>query len=933
MSGTRKVGETMSDTKPRRSHRGSLHPRRRGGWLAWLVSLLLAGCGGAPEAPPEPAGRWIADDPGELLELPRIAELVEVFGWRFESPGDFEPWRITGAEGRRELEAGALVLASKSDGPRLVRRVDLDAGAVDLLDVEVGGVRSSAVRLFWAGPGESFSAERSLSLQPRAALQLRGARRYRFEVGRAGGWSGPIERLQIQPTSLPDQTVRLRSVAGSRYHLGEEALLGLVGGAWKVDRAGELRNALVAPPGLVLEHDFEVPPGGRLRFGYSLPASFPEPVTFRVSARPRTGSEGAGEPAEIFAATIDPGAVEAGWRDGEADLAPWAGETVTLLLTAEAATAVEPRYGLPAWSNPVVEAAALPGAPSGRPPNLVVVSIDTLRADHLSLYGHPRNTSPRLERWAAGAAVLKTAVAPSPWTLPSHVSLFSGLDALAHGVNYPRPAPGELSFLAEILRRRGYATSAITDGGYLHPRFGLAQGFDRYRHDLPGVGLWQRLETAVDAAVRELGSQPRDRPFFFFFHTYETHDPYLAREPYVSRFLGRDLGLERAEIFTRGLPERAEDGWRSQREFLLRHAGDPEGRPLAEAELPLAAAFYDAGVAHMDHHLGRLLDRLEELGLAEGTVVVVTSDHGEALGDHGFAGHGHLYDDNLLVPLVIAGPEVEPGRIDGQVRLIDLFPTLLELLGAPVPEGIDGVSLRSLLAGHGAPPPAAFAYNALSNHGVAVRVDDRLKYVLSDAPYLPLKAREELYRLEEDPGELIDVAATAPETEELRSRVRRRLYETHEGLRLQLFNDDGLPVSGRLRGPVFDVAAVKSPDPAAHFTRRGSRLDFELAPGEEVTLTIRNVADDPIEIGGWLRGAGEARRIPFEITLDRRELAAGPRTVACRDAGCELLGQRDPRAAVGFHLSWVGELREEGSAPAEEDADLRRRLQALGYLD
>ena len=166
--------------------------------------------------------------------------------------------------------------------------------------------------------------------------------------------------------------------------------------------------------------------------------------------------------------------------------------------------------------------------------------MDDLRADHLSLYGYRKVTSPNIDSWAGHHGVtFSNVVAASPWTLPSHVSLLSGLDALSHGVNFPQDAAGkDVLFLAEALREAGYRTGAVTGGGFLRPEYGFHQGFDRFRWWPGEIGHPDELDDGLDTALRWIETWA-DGPFFLFFHTYEVHSPFHRREPHFERLGGR----------------------------------------------------------------------------------------------------------------------------------------------------------------------------------------------------------------------------------------------------------------------------------------------------------------------------------------------------------------------------------------------------------
>ncbi len=303
------------------------------------------------------------------------------------------------------------------------------------------------------------------------------------------------------------------------------------------------------------------------------------------------------------------------------------------------------------------------------------------------------------------AATFRNAVAQATSTYPSHVSMFSGVEAFRHGVRTPLSPPSSLELIAERLRREGFLTVAVTGGAFLHPRLGLPRGFDRFSYWPSRKEDTAELETGIEKSLRLL-QQGAERPLFLFFHTYEVHHPYLLREPYYSSFLETadappitDVDMGRSRRF------QPEHGFLREPFQIVINSDDPArtSQRSAAAEVSIARAAYDAGIAFTDAHLTRLLAAAEKLTPERPPLVIVTSDHGESLGEHDQVGHGHLFDDNLLVPLVVAlSDRAHAGRwVEQQVRSIDILPTILDDLDLPVPDDIDGRSLLPLLRGDG----------------------------------------------------------------------------------------------------------------------------------------------------------------------------------------------------------------------------------------
>ena len=381
-------------------------------------------------------------------------------------------------------------------------------------------------------------------------------------------------------------------------------------------------------------------------------------------------------------------------------------------------------------------------------PSLLLISIDTLRADRLGAYGYARPTSPTLDaRLAREGTLFEDVYSQSPKTTPSHMTLFTSLYPSVHGVELWDAAQAghvlnpAVHTLAEVLKAAGWDTAAFTGGGNVHRSRGFDHGFDVYRHS-------QQLARALTWLDAHRGHR-----FFLFFHTYQVHDPYLPPPRWQAEFVqdGDARLLERVErLRQRG------GGWdRAHRVFW-------EGiSPADTGARRTLSALYDAGIRTMDETtLGPLLDRLDTLGLAGDTLVVFTSDHGEAFGEHGAYLHDDLYAGTLRVPLVLRFPGRVPvgRRIPDRVRLLDVMPTVLELLGVPAPAGLQGRSLAPLLH-DGAALPAPPAMSEYSNQTVG-RTFESIRQ--GDGAYIVDGGREQLFDLRADPGEEHDLAPSGP---------------------------------------------------------------------------------------------------------------------------------------------------------------------------
>lgn len=415
-----------------------------------------------------------------------------------------------------------------------------------------------------------------------------------------------------------------------------------------------------------------------------------------------------------------------------------------------------------------------PAASAERPRNAIILLLDTLRADRLGCYGHERNTSPVLDSLAERGVCFEQAFSPAPWTLPATGSLLSGMP--------PERCFDEASKLSRSLissfSAAGWSTAAFTEAAFVSSYFGMDRGFDQFveagamrtvieGETVAGGQEGAGIVTTMAAAKRWLELQAtgeQTEPFVLLVHSYEVHMPYNRKR--WSKQLPSGRFGERLEM---------SDLRKMQKGALV---------PTAE-ELAYVAALYDGGVRFADKQVGELLAALDELGLADDTLIVVTSDHGEELGAHHpsfLADHGHsLKDDLLNVPLLIMDPTTSwpVSRVPWQVRLMDVLPTVAGLLGVPLPDDVVGRSLvplmahdsagshRPLFAGHTKAGPPRRALRD-GSHKLIVRREGATP--LGTEPSPPLPSRQ-LYDLLLDPGELQNVESSHGEDVERLERL------------------------------------------------------------------------------------------------------------------------------------------------------------------
>jgi len=418
--------------------------------------------------------------------------------------------------------------------------------------------------------------------------------------------------------------------------------------------------------------------------------------------------------------------------------------------------------------------------PPAGTPDVVIVSLDTTRADHLSTYGYERETSPNLSRFAEDAVLFTQARSTAGWTLPGHASMLTGLYPSRHGArlagkwlegesidgrrNVAHPLEPEVVTLAESLRDHGYNTGAfVANFSYLYRDFGLAQGFQHY-DDAPGlllrvkppvlsVARWLDPAFGVKPfrSAREINAQalawldqaPKGRPALLFLNYMEPHQPWVAEAPH--------------DQWVRGLPQSD----RLSHQNLYTH----EAREFTPEELEFIVGNYDGQVAAMDVALAELLAELEARGRYENALIVVTADHGELLGDHGEVGHmgRMLYEGLIKVPLVVKypGADRQKGRIDTPVQVVDVTPTALEEAGAAKPAGLQGEHLTAVthptVAEEEINPFLVEDYGDVYDRAMRVVFDGRYKLITTS------RGEKMLFDLSVDPREQHDIASSEPE--------------------------------------------------------------------------------------------------------------------------------------------------------------------------
>ncbi len=375
-----------------------------------------------------------------------------------------------------------------------------------------------------------------------------------------------------------------------------------------------------------------------------------------------------------------------------------------------------------------------------RPSDVILILVDTLRADHLSAYRYPRQVSPHLDEFARSATLFESAMAQAPHTIPSVLQIMTS--RYVHGSDIdPRVAT-----LAETLRAHGYQTAAVVENANfeaIRDAHGLVRGFDRFYRNGPlhtdnvEQQHW-KTKTPADCitaqAVRWLRTRDRDRPFFLWLHYFDPHDPYMP--PFADDM--EALTWQSASQFTGDI----------RRTFLYR--GDAGERPaeFTAADRQHLIDLYDAEIRYLDQSLGELFDALRSQGLFERSLIIVAADHGESFGEHGTWTHGYsLYEPEVHIPLIVKLPGQTRGRrVPDPVQAIDIAPTVLDVAGIQADTlGLEGTSLRQ------------------ASRKVAFTFWEDAKVVRTVAWKLVTRGEKtQLFRLPNDPDELRDLAGERP---------------------------------------------------------------------------------------------------------------------------------------------------------------------------
>lgn len=417
------------------------------------------------------------------------------------------------------------------------------------------------------------------------------------------------------------------------------------------------------------------------------------------------------------------------------DLGAMKGQVISLELSASGGDAVVLRPS-------VVTPAPQVSPERRRPRNVLIYLVDTLRSDHLEPYNpHTRVKTPGVLRFVKSATTFLDARSQENWTKPSVATLLSSLMPWVHtATKGDSVLPASVQILPEMLKAHGFYTGSFIANGYVSDKFGFDQGWNTYRNYIRENRRSAAEYVAADA-LDWLDRRPKNKPFFLYVHTIDPHVPYRPPVKFLGMYGPTDY---------RGPVNFHRDALVLEKIKLGKmHVG-----PRDKAHLK---ALYDGEITYNDVHFSEILDGLERRGLADDTLVVFTSDHGEEFWDHGSVGHGHsVYDELLHVPLSMRIPGLTDGAmVHGNVGLVDVVPTILDALGLPIPDQLEGRSLLGMIEGKGAPAAPKGTITGFLDNWRALTVG-RSKLLQRGT------AEGRLYDLHDDPHETRDVSAERP---------------------------------------------------------------------------------------------------------------------------------------------------------------------------
>lgn len=856
--------------------------------VAFVALLLCCGCGDSGGRKTTTAPRPIplfSDRIGEIPPPPSGSETL-VAEYLFATSGEALGWQLVGDAAGLTTGDDGIGFAIDGNVGGIELRGAIDSRAIDLIEASLRVTSKANNRLVvaWRHEGE-LDLPISELINRAQYYKLHGLRQgsgvamtVEFPVGDLDKWADDIVGLLVlvRPKSRTAQvsidSVRMRTrplidrvTAGAR---GTDEILRMRLGA-------QSRPSLFAPPPSDWVEAVDLPAGAQLECGYAILESawrrHRYPVRFSIDVL-----DDEGELITSHETVLDPaGNTEhRRWMDAQIDLGAHSGKSVDVRLRTTAITGEgdppldfdrDRLYAI--WADPRI----VPVDRPHRQPNVILISIDTLRADHLSSYGYPRATSPTLDRLTRQGTLFAATMSQAPETLPSHRSIMTGTYVGRHrSTTFFEPnARTDMPTIARALEAAGYSAAGFTEGGGVSAHFGFNEGFQLYDNGKHRVyTARERGEVAfVEETFGAAGEWLRghaDRPFFLFLHTYETHAPYWPEAP-LHEIYAPDYTGNFEQAYSR---------------LFLRELGGH--RTLVESDLQQIIRLYDGCIRNVDREVQRLLALLAELDIDDNTLLVILSDHGEDMGDHFYiAKHGAtLYEELVHVPMIFHMPGVIPAGAlrPGPAACIDVFPTILDLLDLPIPDTVQGVSLKAaMLDGDKLAPRVLFSEDYTDVERVAARDPRHTKAIYSRdigrgiATLDPLVSRLspdtlaglgkpiEAFDLVGDPAETVNLALRPGVEAPLQHEVTEFRRANQRGILIELI---GGSTPGRIEGEIrgissLGISSVPWPDKSELLEREGSTARFavDLAARERCSIALEVLRSNaPFELALTLDG-------------------------------------------------------------------------------
>jgi len=585
--------------------------------------------------------------------------------WDFNEPQT--DWKLL--RGRMGFRPGELALKGEGNTPVIV--------SPDKTTIDWSRYESILIRMIHEGGNEIKlkigPVELKQKIGPRMQYQV-----YKFDLN-----INEPTRYNVPLAVMPTDDLNAMASIDSIEIVPRKIIFAHAAGRQVIGKQEEYRNTLYVHSPSSISYEVSAPRQARLHFGIGVSAK-DKPVTFRILADSSA--------TELFSKKLaDPDV----WEDVDVDLGRYAGRNTKLVFRTDADTPGAIGF----WANPLLTTAA----PRNRP-NVLIYMIDTMRADHASVYGYARETTPFLKKLGAQGLVFEDCTAQATWTKPSTASLLTSLYSFTHGiVRDSDTIPKGSATLAEQLRNAGYVTASMISNPFAGRLSGLDRGFD-YMSEWPVVQRYRTEEgdRATDSAAlnKEIFpwlEQHRDEPFFLYAHATDPHAPYRPPAGFEEKFAKPADTAKFNKDYTRLRDLRQYGGG-----TVVSRAGCAKSGINPDWFIQSAIDRYDGEILHNDSSFEQLFNKLRQLGILDNTLIIVVSDHGEEFWEHGWTAHGHsLYQELAHAVFLMWNPKLLPAprRITEPVQLIDVMPTVLDLLDVKIPEIIEGQSLAPLAKG------------------------------------------------------------------------------------------------------------------------------------------------------------------------------------------------------------------------------------------